>query len=511
MNSSQSTSLLALLSLCLSSCNIDEIPPEIVVDLRGWFTIESNNIGVNLAWSEVPDEDIDKYIIFKSTNNTVAQEIGETQSNYFKDNNVEWLESYQYFIKSVDDIGNESALSDSVLVRVYSASGNWELSDYDSTFLCIDHNQVISTSSGSFQQKGYFLTDGYELIINDDSDDSTSSVGDTIISKMLFSSCNLDSNTWAGNGWMTFKDASNSKSNQTLRSENVVHLSNLCTEIIEVTSNDECAVCNLGSVNLARHTTEDGVDFEALRRTVRLAMFALDRVIDLNFYPLDIAKNSNLKWRPVGLGLMGLQDAFFKLGLRFDSEEAKTLSTKISEEIYYAALDTSCELAEQNGAHPNFNETRAAQGELQFDLWGVQPEGERWKLLKERIAEHGLRNSLMIAIAPTATIASIAGCYECIEPQISNLFKRETLSGDRKRGKKRRSGCLRLLTMTMVYRSQNAGFITTLVIILGFWLQINLESRTPFKSLSTSFGMREQKKPMKWLKSFIQKCAHTLQ
>ncbi len=233
-----------------------------------------------------------------------------------------------------------------------------------------------------------------------------------------------------GNGWMTFKDASNSKSNQTLRSENVVHLSNLCTEIIEVTSNDECAVCNLGSVNLARHTTEDGVDFEALRRTVRLAMFALDRVIDLNFYPLDIAKNSNTKWRPVGLGLMGLQDAFFKLGLRFDSEEAKTLSTKISEEIYYAALDTSCELAERDGAHPNFNETRAAQGELQFDLWGVQPQGERWKLLKERIAEHGLRNSLMIAIAPTATIASIAGCYECIEPQISNLFKRETLSGE---------------------------------------------------------------------------------
>ena len=205
MKSSQFTSLLASLSFCLSSCNIDEIPPEIVVDLRGWFTIESNNIGVNLVWSEVPDEDIDKYIIFKSTNNTAAQEIGETQSNYFKDNNVEWLESYQYFIKSVDDIGNESALSDSVLVRVYSASGNWELSDYDSTFLCIDHNQVISTSSGSFQQKGYFLTDGYELIINDDSDDSTSSVGDTIISKMLFSSCNLDSNTWAGNGWMTFQ------------------------------------------------------------------------------------------------------------------------------------------------------------------------------------------------------------------------------------------------------------------------------------------------------------------
>jgi ribonucleoside-diphosphate reductase alpha chain len=234
-----------------------------------------------------------------------------------------------------------------------------------------------------------------------------------------------------GNGWMTFKDASNSKSNQTLLPKNVVHLSNLCTEIIEVTSNDECAVCNLGSVNLSRHTTEDGVDFEALRRTVKLAMLALDRVIDLNFYPIDIAQTSNSKWRPVGLGLMGLQDAFFKLGMRFDSEEAKTLSTKISEEIYFAALETSCDLAELNGPHPSYQDTRAAKGELQFDLWGIEPEeSERWVELKARIAKHGLRNSLMIAIAPTATIASIAGCYECIEPQISNLFKRETLSGE---------------------------------------------------------------------------------
>ena len=207
MKSSQSTILCAFIfiSLWVSSCNIDEIPPEIVSDIRAWFTIESNNLGVNLAWSEVTDEDIDKYIIFKSTGNLIPQEIGETQSNYFKDSDVEWLESYQYFIRSVDDIGNESELSDSILVRVYSASGNWELSDYDSTFLCINHNQVILTSSGSFQQKGYFLTDGYELYINDYSKDPTSSVGDTIISKMLFSSCNLDSNSWVGNGWMTFQ------------------------------------------------------------------------------------------------------------------------------------------------------------------------------------------------------------------------------------------------------------------------------------------------------------------
>ena len=143
MKSSQFAILFAFISLWFLSCNIDEIPPEIVSDIRGWFTIESNNVGVNLSWSEVSDKDIDKYIIFKSIGNSIPQEIGETQSNYFKDSNVEWLESYQYFIKSVDDIGNESELSDSILVRVFSASGNWELSDYDSTFLCINHNQLI--------------------------------------------------------------------------------------------------------------------------------------------------------------------------------------------------------------------------------------------------------------------------------------------------------------------------------------------------------------------------------
>jgi ribonucleoside-diphosphate reductase alpha chain len=128
---------------------------------------------------------------------------------------------------------------------------------------------------------------------------------------------------------------------------------------------------------------------------------------------------------------MGLQDVFFLLGLPFDSPEALKLSTKISEEIYYAALSASLELAQERGAHPGFPETRAARGELQFDFWETKPEDmTRWDALREQIKEHGLRNSLLIAIAPTATIASIAGCYECIEPQVSNLFKRETLSGE---------------------------------------------------------------------------------
>ncbi len=234
-----------------------------------------------------------------------------------------------------------------------------------------------------------------------------------------------------GNGWMTFKDACNRAANQTAKPGNAIHLSNLCTEIIEVTSSGETAVCNLGSINLAQHHDGREFDFEKLAHTVQIAVRQLDRVIDLNFYPIDTARSSNLRWRPVGLGLMGLQDVFFALRLPFDGDAARALSARISEEIYYWALRTSLELAREKGAHPAFADTRAARGELQFDAWNVAPrDPARWDELREEIKAHGLRNSLLIAIAPTATIASIAGCYECIEPQVSNLFKRETLSGD---------------------------------------------------------------------------------
>src|SRR4029078_5983250 len=168
-----------------------------------------------------------------------------------------------------------------------------------------------------------------------------------------------------GNGWMTFKDASNRKSNQTAKPENVVHLSNLCTEIIEVTSTGETAVCNLGSLNVARYVKDGAVDYEKLARNVRLAVRQLDRVIDLNYYDIPSTNESNSRWRNIGLGLMGLQDVFFQLRLAFDSEEARKLSAKIQEEIYFAALDASCELAKAKGAHPAFPETRAAQGLLQ--------------------------------------------------------------------------------------------------------------------------------------------------
>ena len=211
-----------------------------------------------------------------------------------------------------------------------------------------------------------------------------------------------------------------------------MHLSNLCTEIIEVSSDAETAVCNLGSINLAQHLTAGGMDWEKLRATVRTALPLLDRVIDVNYYPSPEAAASNPQWRPVGLGLMGLQDVFFALRLPFDSAEARELSTRIQEEIYLTALEVSCELARAHGPHPAYADTRAAGGKLQPDLWpdATPAQTERWAALRARVAEHGLRNSLLIAIAPTATIASIAGCYECIEPQVSNLFKRETLSGE---------------------------------------------------------------------------------
>ncbi|RCG23968.1 ribonucleoside-diphosphate reductase subunit alpha [Sphaerisporangium album] len=235
-----------------------------------------------------------------------------------------------------------------------------------------------------------------------------------------------------GNGWMTFKDASNRASNQTALPRNVIHLSNLCTEILEVTSDAETAVCNLGSVNLAAHLVEGGLDWERLRATVATAVRFLDRSIDRGYYPTPEAEAANKRWRPIGLGVMGLADVFFALRLPFDSPEALALSTRISEEMALAAYRTSCDLAEAHGAHPSYADTRAARGVLHLDHYPaarpVHP-GE-WAVLRERIAATGLRNSLMIAIAPTATIASIAGCYECVEPQVSNVFKRETLSGE---------------------------------------------------------------------------------
>ncbi|SCL16796.1 ribonucleoside-diphosphate reductase alpha chain [Micromonospora rhizosphaerae] len=260
-----------------------------------------------------------------------------------------------------------------------------------------------------------------------------------------------------GNGWMTFRDAANRTCNQVGAGGGVVHHSNLCTEILEVTSDDETAVCTLGSINLAAHllpatgseaetgtgpeagsdapsgaATASGVDFVTLARTVRLAVGALDRAIDRNWFPTEQAATAHRRWRPLGLGVMGLADVFAALRLPFDSPEALALSTRIAEEIALAAYEASADLAALRGAHPAYPLTRAAGGVLHPDHWpDARPtRPDAWAALREKIARHGLRNSLLVAIAPTATIASIAGCSECVEPLVSNVFKRETLSGE---------------------------------------------------------------------------------
>ncbi|GAA2243888.1 ribonucleoside-diphosphate reductase [Streptomyces ruber] len=239
-----------------------------------------------------------------------------------------------------------------------------------------------------------------------------------------------------GNGWMTFKDAANRTANQTAEPGHVVHSSNLCTEILEVTDDGETAVCNLGSVNLGAFVDPEAgeageLDWERLDATVRTAVTFLDRVVDVNFYPTEQAARSNARWRPVGLGVMGLQDVFFRLRLPFDSPAARALSTRIAERIMLAAYEVSAGLAERHGPLPAWEKTRTARGVLHPDHYDADLTWpERWAALRERVAATGLRNSLLLAIAPTATIASIAGVYECIEPQVSNLFKRETLSGE---------------------------------------------------------------------------------
>ena len=239
-----------------------------------------------------------------------------------------------------------------------------------------------------------------------------------------------------GNGWMCFKDAANVRSAQTKLPGNVIHSSNLCTEILEVTTGEETAVCNLGSINLSMFIRENRTfDFEKLATVVQAAVPFLDRVVDINFYPTQEAKFSNNKWRPVGLGVMGLQDAFFKMRIPYESESAKKMSAQIAATIYYHALKTSCELAKKFGAFSAFKDSRYVDGELQMHLaqkMGIEaPDtGFDWNSLAREIQTHGIRNSLLIAIAPTATIASIVGSYESIEPQISNFFKRETLSGE---------------------------------------------------------------------------------
>merc|ERR1712048_970617 len=242
----------------------------------------------------------------------------------------------------------------------------------------------------------------------------------------------LESQMETGTPYMLYKDHANRKSNQ--QNLGTIHCSNLCTEIIEYTSPDEVAVCNLASIALPAFvkSAEQTYDFRRLYEVTKVATRNLNKVIDRNYYPVPEARNSNMKHRPIGLGVQGLADAFLLLRLAFESEAAKTLNEDIFETIYFAACEASCELAARDGPYETFEGSPASKGQLQFDLWGKKPKSGRWDWagLKTKIAKHGLRNSLLVAPMPTASTAQILGNNESFEPYTQNLYVRRVLSGE---------------------------------------------------------------------------------
>jgi len=241
----------------------------------------------------------------------------------------------------------------------------------------------------------------------------------------------LKSQTETGTPYMLYKDACNQKSNQ--KNLGVIKSSNLCTEIIEYTDKDETAVCNLASVALPKCVDEETntFNYEKLHEITKTVTRNLNRVIDNNFYPVETARKSNMRHRPIGLGVQGLADVFIKCRLAFDSDEAKVMNARIFETMYHAALEASCDLAELEGPYDTFEGSPASQGILQFDMW----EGETklhydWDTLKARIKAKGLRNSLLMAPMPTASTAQILGNNECFEPYTTNIYLRRTLAGE---------------------------------------------------------------------------------
>merc|ERR1712176_1404481 len=242
----------------------------------------------------------------------------------------------------------------------------------------------------------------------------------------------LEAQMETGTPYMLYKDHANRKSNQ--QNLGTIHNSNLCTEIIEYTSADEVAVCNLASIAVSAFVKDehDPYDFEGLYTVTKVATRNLNKVIDKNYYPVPEARNSNMKHRPIGLGVQGLADAFLLLRHAFESEAARKLNEDIFETIYFAACEASCELAARDGPYETFEGSPASKGQLQFDMWGRTPKSGRWDWaqLKNQIAKHGLRNSLLVAPMPTASTAQILGNNESFEPYTQNLYVRRVLSGE---------------------------------------------------------------------------------
>jgi len=240
----------------------------------------------------------------------------------------------------------------------------------------------------------------------------------------------LESQIETGTPYMLYKDAANGKSNQ--QNLGTIKSSNLCTEIIEYTSPDEIAVCNLASIALPKFVTEEGTfDHDKLFEVSYQAAINLNKVIDENYYPVEEARNSNVRHRPIGLGVQGLADAFILMRFPFESEDARKLNREVFETIYYAAMTASKDLAKIDGPYKSFEGSPVSKGIFQFDMWNTTPSSRwEWDLLKEEVKEHGVRNSLLLAPMPTASTAQILGNNECFEPYTSNVYTRRVLSGE---------------------------------------------------------------------------------
>ncbi len=241
----------------------------------------------------------------------------------------------------------------------------------------------------------------------------------------------LESQIETGNPYILYKDHANNKSNQ--KNLGTIKSSNLCTEIIEYTSPDEIAVCNLASIALNMFVKEDSTyDFQKLYEITKVITRNLNKVIDVNYYPVEEARNSNMRHRPIGIGVQGLADAFILMKYPFDSNEAKKLNKDIFETIYYAAMEASMELSKKEGTYESYKGSPVSKSIFQFDMWGVTPDSGRWDWtkLKQKVKKHGVRNSLLLAPMPTASTSQILGNNECFEPYTSNLYTRRVLSGE---------------------------------------------------------------------------------
>ena len=239
----------------------------------------------------------------------------------------------------------------------------------------------------------------------------------------------LEAQIETGTPYILYKDAANKKSNQ--KNLGTIRSSNLCTEIMEYTSPDEVAVCNLASLSLPKFVINGEFDHQKLFEVTKIVTRNLNKVIDINYYPVPEARNSNMRHRPIGIGVQGLADAFMLMRYAFDSDEAKQLNKDIFETIYFGAVTESDNLAEKEGAYQTFKGSPASEGILQFDMWNVEPSDRwDWDSLKKRVVDTGIRNSLLLAPMPTASTSQILGNNECFEPYTSNIYSRRTLSGE---------------------------------------------------------------------------------